>query len=530
MNRSISESFGGKHLLVTGVTGFLGKVWLAMLLEELPEIRRITILARGQKGISAGERFERIYESSPAFRPLRDRLGQGLRALVADKIVVLDAPLSKPLCGMSEADAKALMADVDVVVHFAGLTDFEPDPIQALEANVRGAIHVADLAALAPEKRYVHCSTCFVAGKRSGEIAETITPGIGPTGVRFDPRAELAAVEAELAREGSKSKRVDIAMARANALGYPNIYTYTKALAEHLIELRDDVRGTTVRPAIVECARSFPFPGWNEGVNTSAPIVWLLSTTFRRFPARPTLCFDVVPVDTVARAMTLATAAALEDRAEKVYQVASGDQNPFTFERAVELTNLKYRKVHKAEEDAFTKHVLSRLDAVTVDPDAAQVLGVSTLRKLSGELRNALKPSEVKRRLPPKLWDRHAHRLEERLKSTSMKLRTTERKLSSIEEMLRQFRPFIHDHHYTFRTGALARATEALSPEDRARFGFDIATLDWRHYWMEIQIPGLELWSIPVLRGEKVYDDPPLPKVHEPVAHEVEVVGITVQA
>lgn len=530
MSHSIAETFHGKHVLVTGVTGFLGKVWLSMLLSELPEIRKITILARGQKGMDANERFERIYESSPAFRPLRDKLGQGLRALIADKVNVLDAPLAKPLCGMSREDARRLMADVDVVVHFAGLTDFEPDPTQAIEANVRGAIHVADLAALSKGKRYVHCSTCFVAGKRSGEVTETLVPGVGPTGVRFDPAQELRDIEAALSKADTKTKRVDLAMARANALGFPNIYTYTKGLAEHILETREDVRSTTVRPAIVECAKSFPFKGWNEGVNTSAPLVWLLSTSFRSLPARPTLHFDVVPVDTVARAMTLATAAALEDRAEKIYQVASSGENPLTFERAIELTNLKYRKVHKSEGEFFTKHVLSRLDTVAVDPDREQIVGVTRLRRLSGELRNVLKPSEVKRRLPPKLWEKHGARFEDRLKTTSMKLRTTERKLSNIEEMLRQFRPFIYDYHYTFRTDALKRATAALSPADRARFGFDIADLCWRDYWMNVQIPGLELWSIPVLRGEKVYDDPPLPKVHEVVAHEMEVVGITVQA
>ena len=62
-------------------------------------------------------------------------------------------------------------------------------------------------------------------------------------------------------------------------------------------------------------------------------------------------------------------------------------------------------------------------------------------------------------------------------------------------------------------------------------FGFDIGSLDWRHYWMKIQVPGLETWSIPVLRGEKVSDDPPLPGWEEPTtARRAEVVGITVQA
>ena len=34
----IRETLAGKSVLVTGVTGFLGKVWVSMLLHEVPEI------------------------------------------------------------------------------------------------------------------------------------------------------------------------------------------------------------------------------------------------------------------------------------------------------------------------------------------------------------------------------------------------------------------------------------------------------------------------------------------------------------
>ena len=48
-------------------------------------------------------------------------------------------------------------------------------------------------------------------------------------------------------------------------------------------------------------------------------------------------------------------------------------------------------------------------------------------------------------------------------------------------------------------------------------FGFDIDDLCWRHYWAKVQIPGLEKWSIPILRGDKVPDDEPLPMLESEV-------------
>ncbi|HKS73096.1 MAG TPA: haloacid dehalogenase-like hydrolase, partial [Terriglobales bacterium] len=50
---SVRRALAGKHLMLIGVTGFIGKVWLANLLMDLPEIGRIYLLIRPQKGSSA---------------------------------------------------------------------------------------------------------------------------------------------------------------------------------------------------------------------------------------------------------------------------------------------------------------------------------------------------------------------------------------------------------------------------------------------------------------------------------------------
>ena len=52
----IRESLAGKELLVTGVTGFLGKVWLSELLCRVPEIGHVHVLIRPSSKISAQAR------------------------------------------------------------------------------------------------------------------------------------------------------------------------------------------------------------------------------------------------------------------------------------------------------------------------------------------------------------------------------------------------------------------------------------------------------------------------------------------
>jgi thioester reductase-like protein len=509
---SIREAFAGKHLLVTGVTGFLGKVWLAMVLDYLPEVGRATVIIRPKKGEDANARFQRIAERSPAFRPLREKLGaKAFRTLIREKIRVVEAKLVEPLCGLEEAEADSLLADVDVVVHFAGLTDFEPDPQMAIDANVHGAQHAADLAARTRGKRYVHVSTTFVAGRRSETIGETIEVGVSPNGTEFDPAEELQLLEAGIAEGETKKQRTGFAMERANALGWPNIYTYSKGLSEHLIETREDVATTTFRPAIVECARSYPFEGWNEGINTSGPLVWLLSTTFQRFPARTTNIFDIVPVDTVARSMVVVVAEALRDRAEPIYQCGSSAINPLDFRRAVDLTGLAIRRMYARRGDDFEKKVLAKLDPICMEPTDDEVFGHRRMRLVARATRNFLRKFKLKENVSPKLYDKiDGEKVDEKLRKFSMDCRTTDRKLGQVEDMLRVYLPFVNEIAYVFRTDNLVAATERMSDADRELFGFDVADICWRNYWVNVQVPGLDKWSLPLLRNEKVPDDPPL--------------------
>ena len=78
-------------------------------------------------------------------------------------------------------------------------------------------------------------------------------------------------------------------MKRAAELGWPNTYTLTKSLAESLIAKNGaGLPIAMVRPAIVETSVAEPFVGWNEGINTSASLSYLLGTSFRQLPTNET--------------------------------------------------------------------------------------------------------------------------------------------------------------------------------------------------------------------------------------------------
>jgi hypothetical protein len=64
---SVRRGLAGKHVLLLGCTGFIGKVWLAALLRDVPEIRRVTLIIGKQRVGSARRRFESMIQRSPAF-------------------------------------------------------------------------------------------------------------------------------------------------------------------------------------------------------------------------------------------------------------------------------------------------------------------------------------------------------------------------------------------------------------------------------------------------------------------------------
>ncbi len=522
---SIRETLAGKHILLTGASGFVGKVWLAMVLNDIPQIGRIYVLLRG-KGRGVKERFEKILNESPVFKPLHEAHEGRMSEFISQRIEVVAGDVSQPHLGMDPETEARLRRDVDVVLHCAGLVDFNPDIREALSSNVEGAMHVADFVESSDHASVLHVSTCYVAGHRDGFVTETIVTDRSPNGTPLHAADEyaklqeiIAGVQAEnddpatevnlredvvrrLAERGHqgdykrvtdmvgrlKRKRLREMMAkagtdRAKALGWPNTYTYTKALAELLLECRSDrVRFASFRPAIVESAMEFPFAGWNEGFNTSGPLVYLAGTWFRHVPAAAGNALDVIPVDSVCRALSIVLCALIRGEASQVYQCGSSDRNFLPVDRLTELSALGHRQhLRKHGSDALERLVLSRWDALAADPE--HVLNVTNIRKLMGQVTRYLKHG-----MPEKIPSEVREWADDLSKTTDSGVR----KLRQIEDVLEMFMPFTYQHFCVFQCRAIDR-----HPVAEREFRFAPEDIEWRSYWLDVHMPGLRRWCFP---------------------------------
>src|SRR5208337_1357260 len=392
---SVRKSLGGKRVLLIGVTGFIGKVWLANTLMNLPEIGKLYLLIRRQKSSPAQKRFEKMMEESPVFDPLFEKYGDQLGALLADKIEVVEGDVSQPGVGLDAETAARLRKDLDLIINSSGLTDFNPDLRDALAVNVDSTYHLIEFIRGSEHAALLHLSTCYVAGQRDGRVSERVRPNYTPSHLKdFDAekewyrlhdlvesaeaRVEGPEVTEELKRQalGNQIRKNKVrwlkdylteeGTRRAKELGWPNTYTFTKSLAESLIAKHGaGLPIAIVRPSIVETSVEKPFRGWNEGINTSASLSYLLGTAFRQLPSNERKRLDIIPVDAVCAGMTLIGAALVERRHDPMYQLATSVTNPCDMGRSIELTSLGHRRHYRAQE-GLEYWLRLRMDAIPV--------------------------------------------------------------------------------------------------------------------------------------------------------------------
>lgn len=518
---SVRRALAGKNILLIGFTGFIGKVWLVNLLSDLPEIGKIYLLIRRQKSNPALKRFEKIVDESPVFDTLHARYGANLAQFIAQRVEVVEGDVAQPGLGLAPEVSQPLLGTLDLIINSSGLTDFNPDLRDALSTNVDATVHLLEFLRQSDHAGLLHLSTCYVAGQSDGRIAEELSINYNPAHVPgFDAEREWQALHATVreaeARAGSPEVTAELTdqarkkehaardlhgaalenqvrknrirwlrdhlteagVKRARALGWPNTYTFTKSLAESLIGLRG--RGlpvAIVRPAIVETSVAKPFQGWNEGINTSASLSYLLGTFFRQLPTNERKRLDIIPVDSVCQGMTLIAAAIVERRHDPLYQLATSVSNPCDMRRSIELTGLAHRKHYRAQEGL--EHWLRlRFDTIPVSKQRYNRMSAPAQKAIIKSIQKAMAP------LP--------------LKKTPFA--RAERNLERVEKLIELFEPFILHNEHDFIADNVEKLSQALVPEEEI-FGYDTRSLDWWEYWIDIHIPALRRWTYPLIEG-----------------------------
>ncbi|KAF9804889.1 hypothetical protein SFRURICE_007792 [Spodoptera frugiperda] len=330
-NPTIRDFYKGRNILVTGGTGFMGKVLIEKLLYSIPDIGNIYILMRPKRGKSVDQRIEDM-QRLKLFERIRTEKPDALKKMKALQGDVLFEKL-----GLSESDIELLSNEVSVVFHFAATLKLEAPLKDNVNMNTCGTQRALDIVKKFKKLDvFVHLSTAFcypdyeVLGERC--FAPPIKPENVMKLIQWLDDKQLALLTPSL-------------------LGpHPNCYTFSKRLAESIVEqAHAELPVVIARPSIVCPSLKDPVPGWVDNLN--GPIGLMLGAgkgVIRTMLCDGSLIAQVCPVDIAINGI-IAIGMIEGNRKEKhtslpVYNVNNGHQKPTTWGEVLQIAKDYGRK------------------------------------------------------------------------------------------------------------------------------------------------------------------------------------------
>ncbi|VAH55538.1 unnamed protein product [Triticum turgidum subsp. durum] len=170
---SVVGYFRGKSILITGSTGFLGKVLVEKILRVQPDVKKLFLLIRAPDAESAKLRIQTEIIDREIFHVLKEKHGVRFNNFIEEKICPLVGDIIYENFGLDNAQLGELSKDIDVIVNGAATTNFFERYDVAFDVNVLGVKHICAFATKCPKLRMLlHVSTAYVAGEQEGIIPE----------------------------------------------------------------------------------------------------------------------------------------------------------------------------------------------------------------------------------------------------------------------------------------------------------------------------------------------------------------------
>lgn len=486
----VLEQLRGKHVLITGTTGFLGKVVLEKLIRAVPDIGGIHLLIRGNKRHpDARTRFLEEIATSSVFERLRHDDNEAFENFVEERVHCVTGEVTEPLFGLSSDQFRTLAKGIDAVINSAASVNFREELDKALAINTRCLGNIAELARQNSELAVLQVSTCYVNGMNAGQVRETV---IKPAGESI-PRStdgyyeidelvrlledKIADVRSRYAGKMLEKKLVDLGIREANRYGWSDTYTFTKWLGEQLLMKALTGRALTiVRPSIIESALEEPAPGWIEGVKVADAIILAYAREkVTLFPGKRSGVIDVIPVDLVGNAIILSLAEMLSEPTDhRIYQCCSGSSNPISLGEFIDHLMVEAKTSYAEYDQLFYRQPSKPFIAVNRRLFQTVVGGVRIPLSLTGRLLKMLGHSRELRAL---------------------------RNLDTTRSLATIF-GFYTAPNYIFRNDELLSLSTRMGELDSVLFPVDARQIDWSVYLRKIHLAGLNRYA---LKERKLY-------------------------
>lgn len=517
---------GMRRILLTGVTGFLGQAVLRSLLETT-EDTHVTAVVRPKGSVSGRKRLEGLLRK-PVFAGWVDRIGkEAALEVFARRVGVLEGDLT---------DLPPLTERVDVVIHSASSVSFDPPIDEAFRTNVGGARNLYQaLLDSGQDPHVIHVSTAYVGGISKGlrqegrlvhdvdwaaEFAasqdararveaesrrpETLRSQMRAARLRdgrMGPKAVAAAAE-EARRAWVDERLVDFGRTRAQSVGWTDIYTFTKAMAERVAEeMWADTghRVSFVRPSIIESALRKPYPGWIDGYKVADPLIMAYGRgALPEFPGLADSILDIIPVDFVVNVIVALATQDVSRRGDDAYfQVVSGASNPLPFHEMVTAVR-EYFTAQPLEDDKGRPITVPEWDFPAVEM-VEQRFRAKEIAAKAGQ--------SVVSRLPAT----------RRTREWTTSLHKAASGLTTLRKYIELYRQYTKTE-MVFDDANTRALREELPADFLAEHDFDVTALDWQDYFRDLHLPAVTELTKAYSRGkaaQRKRADRPAPPLKE---------------
>uniref|UniRef100_A0A8C9UKV5 Fatty acyl-CoA reductase n=1 Tax=Spermophilus dauricus TaxID=99837 RepID=A0A8C9UKV5_SPEDA len=430
----IAAFYDNKSILITGATGFLGKVLMEKLFRTSPDLKVVYILVRPKAGQTLQQRVFQILNSK-LFEKVKEVCPK-----VHEKIKPIYADLNQKDLAISKEDMKELLSSVNIIFHCAATVRFD-DPLRhAVQLNVTATQQLLHIASQMPKlEAFIHISTAY-SNCNLKHIDEVIYP------CSVEPKKIIQSME------WLDDAIIDEITPKLIA-GRPNTYTYTKALGEMIVqEEGSNLNVAIIRPSIVGATWQEPFPGWVDNLNGPSGLIVAAGKGFlRSIKATPMAVADLIPVDTVVN-LTLAVGwytAVHRPKPTLIYHCTSGTTNPCNWGKMGLQVLATFEKI--PFERAFRR------------PNAD-----FTTNYFTASYWNA-----VSHRAPAIIYDFY-------LRLTGREPRMT-KLMDRLLRTISMLEYFIN-RSWEWSTYNTEMLMSEMSPEDQRVFNFDVSQLNWLEY------------------------------------------------
>ncbi|XP_046837277.1 fatty acyl-CoA reductase wat-like isoform X1 [Vespa crabro] len=244
----IQTFYHGESILITGGTGFLGKLLIEKLLRGCPGIKCIYLLIRSKKGKDVSQRLEEMFENV-LFSRLKEK-----EPTFRNRIIPIEGDCSLSNLGISIIDNAELIKEISIIFHVAATVKFNEKIKLATAINVRSLKDLINLSKNMPKlKSFVHVSSIYANCMQSLIEEKFYEPPMDP-----DKLINLV--------ESINEKLLDEITPRLLGI-CPNSYVYTKAVAENVVKKNIGIIPIGIfRPAIVISTYREPIQGWVDNI------------------------------------------------------------------------------------------------------------------------------------------------------------------------------------------------------------------------------------------------------------------------